>query len=193
MGISLRRFLSLVLVFALALPLSAMAATSAGSPNAAEVRGVLLSADGTPAVGYQIGLRSKSGDLFLSAPTGADGAFAVETLPPDAYRVVAFAPDGAEFPVLGREVALKAGQVERIEARLGGKAVSPGSMQSSGAKGAAAGKNAGGGRGIAAFWGTTGGKVAIIVGGIFAAGLVVNALSDDDDKKKNDNPSPSVP
>ncbi len=192
MSLSLRRFLSLVLVFALALPISAMAAAPAGSPNAAEVRGVLLSADGTPAIGYQIGLRSKTGDLFLSAPTGADGAFAVETLPPDGYRVVAFAPDGAEFPVLGREVALKAGQAERIEARLGAKAVSPGSMEGSAGKGAAAGKSASGKRGIAAFWGTTGGKVAIIVGGIFAVGLAANALSSDDNKNNN-NPSPSVP
>ncbi|MFN7967522.1 MAG: carboxypeptidase-like regulatory domain-containing protein [Acidobacteriota bacterium] len=185
----LRRVLSLLLVSMLVLPLTAIAAPPAAAANASEVRGVLLSADGTPALGFQIGLRSKTGDLFLSAPTGADGAFAVESLPPDTYRVVAFAPDGAEFPVLGREVALKAGQVERIEARLAEKSISPGSLQGASDKGAAAGTTSKK-RGFAGFWGTTGGKIAVIVGGAFAVGLIASSGGDNN---KERNPSPSVP
>lgn len=191
---SLRRLLAVALITLFALPPAALAAPAATSPTTAEVRGVLLNMDGTPAAGYQLGLRSKSGDLFLSAPAGADGAFAIEGLPPDSYRVVAFSPNGSEFPVLGREVELKAGQVERIEAKLGVKVIAPGSAEGKAAatttKTASAGAK---GKGFAGFWATTTGKVVIIVGGLFAVGAAASALSGNDDNNNDNNPSPSVP
>lgn len=113
----------IVLVF---LGLSAGLNVRAQDQAQAQVRGVLLMPNGLPAEGYQVGLRNDLGDLFLSAATGQDGTFAIESLPPAAYRLVAFTPDGAEVSVLGRRVELAAGQVERVELRLGEQEFAPG-------------------------------------------------------------------
>lgn len=153
----------------------------------AQIRGVLLDQNGFPAVGYQVGLKTKGGDLTLSAPTGADGSFVLESLPPDTYRLVAFGPDGAEFPVLSREVALKPGQLERLEIRISGKGGVPGKGGAAETKAAA--KSAGKGlRGWVA--GSAAGKVAVVLGGAFAVGALASAASSGGDEN-NSGPPPS--
>ncbi len=84
----------------------------------AQLRGALLDEQGLPAAGYQVGLKNTAGDLFLSAPTGADGHFELIQLPPDSYEMVCFDPQGVEFPLVSRKVTLQGGQVERVEIRV---------------------------------------------------------------------------
>jgi hypothetical protein len=169
-------------------PLAAWSAPAnqASTAVAAEVRGTLLLADGKPAIGYQVGLRGKSGDLFISPATGADGSFAITSIPPDTYQLVAFAPDGAEFPVLGKEVALTAGQIERTELRIGGKASPPGSGLSA-EQATPATNSKGGGK---SWFRHTGVQVAVAVVGAFALASLFN---DDDDKNEPRSVSPSTP
>lgn len=189
MRVPLRRPLALALIAALSLP--AVAAPKAPSPEAAEVRGVLLSKDGTPAVGYQVGLKSKSGDLFMSAPTGADGTFSVEQLPPDYYRLVAMAPDGAELPILGREVNLKGGQIERVELRLGDKA-QPAGTDGGGSPATETGAAGGSKMGKAWSWFKTH-RAAQVVVAVVGAFAIYELVKSDDNNKNNNNPSPSAP
>lgn len=178
------RIVALALAVSLAVP--ALAQVPAPAAQFAQVRGVLLTAEGLPASGYQLALRNRTGDLFTSGPTGPDGAFSVVQLPPDNYRLVALSPDGTEFPVLGREVELRAGQVERIELRLGAPSGAPGRAATAkepagaggGGTGAATAAKKGGG-----WWAglSTGMKIAIVTGGIFVGGLAASQLGDDDD------------
>lgn len=111
---TLRRSIALLTLLALLLP----TATLAQAAGTAEVRGVLLDTGGLPAQSFQIGLRTTDGNLFLSKATPADGTFVVDSLPPATYQLVAFAPDGGEVPVLAKQMALAAGQKERVEIRL---------------------------------------------------------------------------
>lgn len=170
----------------LALGFPVLAATPK-APSGAQIRGVLLDQNGLPAVGYQVGLKTKTGDLTLAAPTGADGTFTLEGLPPDTYRLVAFGPDGAEFPVLAREVTLKPGQVERMEIRISGKAVPPGKGDGAGLKPVSKAS----GKGWKGWMGSSVGKVALVIGGAFAIGALATAASDDDDEDNGPPPSPS--
>ncbi|MDH3285876.1 MAG: carboxypeptidase-like regulatory domain-containing protein [Acidobacteriota bacterium] len=145
----------------------------------AQMRGVLLGVDGTPASGYQIGLKSSAGDLFLAPPTGADGSFAITGLPTGSYTIVAFSPDGAEFPVMGPKVDLQPGQVERMEVRLKPEAHAPG--RDPGAKSPASPGR--GGSWLSRVWhGSGGGKAGLIaVATLGSYGLY--ELLDDDDKR----------
>lgn len=167
-----RSLLALYLVVLVALP-----PLLAASPSTATVRGVLLTKDGLPAEGYQIGLKSAAGDLFLSAPTRADGSFAVELLPPGRYRLVAFAPDGAEFPVMSKEVRLRAGDVERVEVRVSGEPRVPGSADRAAAASEAT-KTGGGTRP----W-----MIGVAIGGLFGLGLIL--ASNDDGSSSPASPS----
>ncbi|MBP7146568.1 MAG: carboxypeptidase regulatory-like domain-containing protein [Acidobacteria bacterium] len=186
-----RRLLAAAAMMVLLSPVTPAAQADAApvpaAPADAQVRGVLLDSQGLPAAGYQIGLQSPAGDLFISAPTGPDGAFAVEGIPAGTYRLVALSPDGSEFPVLSKKLNLKPGQVERMELKLGRSARMPGT--------AAAGETpaAGARPGLwNRIWGTTAGKVAVVVVG---AGALALALDDDDDDDEEGKPpvSPSVP
>ncbi len=181
--------LALILVVSPTLTLAAPPAPAAApatppSPTSAQVRGVLLDADGLPASAHQIGLKSAQGDLFLSPPTGPDGAFALELIPPGRYRLVAFAPDGAEFPVLGQEVELKPGQVERVELRIAGDAKAPGrdTSQLDETRESTSSRRGG-------FWQTRTGRIVLIAGGVFATGVLVATLDDDDDDEPATSPS----
>lgn len=147
------------------------------APKPAQVRGVLLDSQGLPAKGYQIALKDKVGNLFMSGPSGADGAFAVNAVPPSTYRLTAFAPDGTEFPVLSKEVALKAGQMERVEIRLSGKGAAPGRAdQAKSAKAPGAQKKAAAAAPPSAAKGgvPTAALVAIVVAGVFAVGALAS-------------------
>jgi hypothetical protein len=168
------RILLTMLVFSLVAPAS-LAQPAPGGEAAAQLRGVLLTAEGLPAVGYQIGLKSTEGDLFLSPPTAKDGGFALELVPPGSYSVVAFGPNGAEYPVLGREIALTAGQVERLELRIAEQGLPPGRTAE---EVEALRERTGSGK-LAALTGKT--KVIVVVAGIAAAAGLAIALSDDDD------------
>lgn len=140
-------------------PLLAQAATTAS------LRGVLLSAEGLPAVGYQVGLRSAEGDLFISAPASADGHFNVSDLPPGRYRLVAFDEQGAEFPVLSREITLAPGAIERLEIRISGTSLPPGRSASGGGAPARLGSR------LTRWWKgfPLAGKIGVVAVGAFAA------------------------
>lgn len=109
-----RRSIAALLVLMICLPVTALTQPS----TTAEVRGVLLDTGGLPAKGFQVGLKTPDGSLFLSQPTAADGTFAIEGLPPATYQLAAFAPDGGEIPVVSKPVTLAAGQKDRVEIRL---------------------------------------------------------------------------
>ncbi len=184
----------LAVLLAVVLGLGPAVAAAGAAAGTAQLRGVLLDAEGMPAHGYQVGLRNADGDLFLSTATGPDGSFAVQIVPPGKYELVAFAPDGSEFPVLSKPVTLKEGQVARLEIRLGAKGFAPGHAPARAA--AAAGK--GGGAAAAGAGGTTAAAagalaswwlpLAVVVGGAFA----VNSL-DDNDPGPEPEASPSSP
>ncbi|UCF69049.1 MAG: carboxypeptidase regulatory-like domain-containing protein [Acidobacteriota bacterium] len=149
---------------------------------ASQLRGVLLEQEGLPAVSYQIGLKSETGDLFLSPPTKADGSFTIANIPAGSYKLVAFDPTGAEFPVLGPELVLEPGQTQRLELRLSGPGQTPGRVIEPVAAEAD-------GNWFSRLWNRgVGGKVAIfamVVGGAWGT----YELIDDDEATK----SPSEP
>ncbi len=147
----------------------------------AQVRGVLLTEDGLPAAGYQVGLKNVSGDLFLSAPAGSDGHFELIQLPPDRYRMVAFDPQGVEFPLISHELTLQGGQVERIEIRIASKGTPPGR----GGRAAPASS----GNGLRGWWRAfpLAGKIGVVAVGAFAVYQVV------DDSASSAPVSPSSP
>lgn len=167
---------AIVVLTAIVSPLSVVQAQDQGL---AQIRGVLLDAEGMPAVGHQIGLKSATGDLMLSAPTGADGHFVLSQLPPGRYEIVAYDADGAEFPIMSDEVALEPGQIARLEVRISGAPHPPGRTRPA----AAPASSGGGFRGLSTLT-----KVGIVVGGAFAVAL---ALDSDDDPTPS--VSPSVP
>jgi hypothetical protein len=170
-----QRTTSLLLALALALsPSLALAQTS--DMQLAQVRGVLLDAEGLPAEGYQLGVKGEAGDLFLSPATAQDGSFVVQALPPGRYTMVAYAPDGTEYPVLGRAVELSPGQVERVELRLGEVGGPPG-RDPEALRGARQAEEEVAG----SFWSSRTGKIVLVTGGVFAAALLVSAADDDDD------------
>jgi hypothetical protein len=170
---TLARAIACALVLALSLPSGAAFAADEGL---AQIRGVLLDQQGMPAVGHQIGVKSGAGDLMLSPPTGQDGHFVLSNLPPGKYELVAFDPEGAQFPVLSQEVTLEPGQIERLEVRISGPAQPPGRTRSPAPEPAAGSKGAFGWfRGL-----STVSKVAIVVAGAAAVGLAVDSDDDDD-------------
>lgn len=156
------------------------------TPPAAQLRGVLLNAEGLPASGFQLGLKSRAGDLYLAPPTGVDGSFAIEGLPAGPYQVVAFAPDGTEFPVVGGEIELAAGAVERLEIRLRATGHSPGRPPEAAPPET---PRPGGGNWFSRLWnsgpGGKAGLIAIVVGG----GYGIFELVDDDDDSNAASPT----
>jgi hypothetical protein len=178
MSTSIRRFVALLCVFAVLVPTAALAQ----APGTAEVRGVLLDTAGAPAKGYQIGLKTTDGNLFLSKATLADGTFVIDGLPPASYQLVAFAPDGGEVPVVAKQVALTAGQKERVEIRLASdKAQVAGRVPAEAAAGSSSGTT---------FSWAAVGYAALAIGGAFAIGTWV---LDDDDNDVERPASPSLP
>lgn len=175
-----RRFTALWAALALLCSPAAFAADT--TDGFAQVRGVLLDAEGLPAVEYQLALRSTAGDLFLSSPTARDGSFIIDEIVPGEYRLVAFGPHGVEYPVASKPVMLAPGQVERTEVRIGGEGVVPGRTHPADAE-----STAGGAVGRS-FWASKGWIIAVAVGGAFA---VVNWL--DDDSPREPSASPSTP
>ncbi len=157
------------------------------APPAAQLRGVLLNAEGLPASGFQLGLKSRAGDLYLAPPTGADGSFAIDGLPAGPYQVVAFAPDGTEFPVVGGEIELRAGAVERLEIRLRATGHSPGRPPDASPPGAPGAK---GGNWFSRLWhsgpGGKAGLIAIVVGGGYG---IFELVDDDDDEPRAASPT----
>ena len=181
---TLRRSVALFTLLAIALP-TTLLAQAAGT---GEVRGVLLDTAGLPAKGYQIGLKTPDGNLFLSKATAADGTFVVSGLPPATYQFVAFAPDGGELAVAPRQTTLAAGQKERTELRLtSDKAVAPGTVPA----GAAAAAGATGATAAASTfsWGAFGIAAGAIAGAFLIGELVIN----DDDNGVERPASPSLP
>ena len=177
---TLRRSVALLTLLALVIPTAALAQ----APGAAEVRGVLLDTGGLPAKGYQIGLRTADGNLFLSKATPADGTFVIDGLPPATYQLVAFAPDGGEVPVVAKQMALASGQKERVEIRLASdKAQVAGRVP---AEAAATGSSAS----SATFSWKALGIAAVAIAGGFAIGYW--AFEDDDDDVER-SASPSLP
>jgi len=170
--------MKLFAVAALAAIASPLSIAQAQEQGLAQIRGVLLDAEGMPAVGHQLGLKSATGDLMLSAPAGADGQFVLSQLPPGRYEIVAYDADGAEYPIVSDEVALEPGQIARIEVRIAGAPHPPGRVRP-----AAQASSGGGFRGLPMLT-----KVGIVVGGAFAIAL---ALDSDDDPAPS--VSPSVP
>lgn len=166
MGGMFRRRLSLWLI-ALFLTPAGVALAEGGTP--AQLRGVLLTEQGLPAVGYQVGLRRDNGDFFLSASTTSDGHFELTSLPPGSYELVAFDPEGAEFPVLSEKVVLSPGAVERMEVRISSKATPPG-------RSAPPAKSAGQGSKLGLWWRglPTAAKIGIVTVGAFAVYQVVD-------------------
>lgn len=110
----------------LACLLVAVAVPALAQSSAAGIRGVLLDAEGMPAVGYQVVLHGATGDLFLTPPTAEDGSFKLAGLPPGRYAVSAFDPNGEEFGLTRGEVTLEAGRFARLELRLAGEPHPPG-------------------------------------------------------------------
>jgi hypothetical protein len=175
---TLRRAVALLSLISILVP----AATFAQAPGTAEVRGVLLDTAGAPAKGYQIGLKTTDGNLFLSKATPADGTFVVDGLPPATYQLVAFAPDGGEVPVVAKQMALTAGQKERVEIRLASdKAQVAGRVPAEAAAGST---------GSSTFSWKAVGYAALAIAGGFALGAWV---FDDDDDTVERPASPSLP
>jgi len=174
-----RRPLSLWLIVLLLAPAGVVLAEG-GAP--AQLRGVLLTEQGLPAVGYQVGLRRDNGDFFLSATTTADGHFGLTSLPPGSYELVAFDPEGAEFPVLSAEIVLNPGAVERMELRISSKATPPG-------RSAPHSRAAGRGSKLALWWKglPTAAKIGIVTVGAFALYQVL------DSSDNNSRPAPVSP
>lgn len=172
----IRRVLAVLLTMALVLPTATVLAAEEGL---AQIRGVLLDQQGLPAVGHQVGLKSGAGDLMLSPPTGQDGHFVLTNLPPGQYELVAFDPDGAQFPVVSDPVTLEPGQIERIEVRIAGPAQPPGRTPSPEPAPAPAGSG-----GLSGWFSglSTLGKVGVVVAGAGAIALGVSAFDDDDDE-----------
>jgi hypothetical protein len=163
--------------------LASPASVLAAEEGLAQIRGVLLDREGMPAVGHQIGVKSGTGDLMLSAPTGADGHFVVSQLPPGKYELVAIDPDGAQYPVASAEVTLQPGQIARLEVRIAGGAQPPGRTRSAGPVQESDGAFA---------WFRElpmVAKAGIVVAGAFAVAVAV----DDDDDDAGPPVSPSSP
>ena len=180
MLMTLRRAVALLTLFAILVP----TATLAQATGTAEVRGVLLDTGGLPAKGFQIGLKTPDGNLFLSKATLADGTFVVDGLPPATYQLVAFAPDGGEVPVVAKQMALAAGQKERVEIRLASDKAQVAGRPPAGE--AAAGAQAS----SATFSWKALGYSALAIAGGFAIGYWV--FEDDDDDVER-SASPSLP
>lgn len=176
--------LSRVCILALlpALAIAASAPVLAQDSPAAQLRGVLLDAEGLPASGYQLGLKSPSGDLYLAPPTGADGAFALDAIPPGSYEVVAFSPDGEEFPVLGGGIVLEPGKVERLEIRLKPTGYPPGRPPE---PEPVSEKEPDRGGWFSRMWNSGPGGKAGIVAIVVGAGWGVVELVDDDEKDRS--------
>jgi hypothetical protein len=178
---TLRRAVALLSLFAILVPTATLAQATA----TAEVRGVLLDTGGLPAKGYQIGLKTSDGNLFLSKATPADGTFVIDGLPPATFQLVAFAPDGGEVPVVAKQMALAAGQKERVEIRLASdKALVAGRPP---AEAAAAGAST---ASSTFSWKALGYAALAIVGGFAIGEWVIN---DDDDNDVERPASPSLP
>ncbi|GAB4371935.1 MAG: hypothetical protein Kow0062_07910 [Acidobacteriota bacterium] len=169
---------------ALALVAAPICAQPAGATTPGALRGVLLDAEGLPAEAHQVGARSAAGDLFLSPPTGPDGSFALTGLPPGEYRLVAFGPDGTEYPLAPASVEVGAGQAVRLELRLAGAAGPPG--RTAEGVGRVRSQTRGGGP---SFWSTRTGRLVLIGGGVVAAALLYSATDDDEAPA----PSPATP
>lgn len=177
MSTTLRRAVALLSVLAFFVPTVSLAQTA----GTAEVRGVLLDTAGAPAKGYQIGLKTTDGNLFLSKATPTDGTFVIDGLPPATYQLVAFAPDGGEVPVVAKQVALAGGQKERVEIRLASdKAQVAGRVPAEAATGTASGKP---------FSWAAVGYAALAIGGAFAIGTWITDNNNDVERPA----SPSLP
>jgi hypothetical protein len=177
MSTTLRRAVALLSMLAVLLPTVSLA-----QAPTAEVRGVLLDTAGAPAKGYQIGLKTADGNLFLSKATPADGTFVIDGLPPATYQLVAFAPDGGEVPVLAKQVALTGGQKERVEIRLASdKAQVAGRVPAEAAAGSASGTT---------FSWSAVGYAALAIGGAFAIG---SWAIDNDNNDVQRSVSPTLP
>ncbi len=180
---TLRRTVALLALLAITLPTALLAQAN----GTAEVRGVLLDTAGLPAKGYQIGLKTPDGNLFLSKATAADGTFVVGGLPPATYQLAAFAPDGGELAVVAKQVALAAGQKERVEIRLASDKAQVAGRVPAGDP-AAAGSSAAAGSTFS--WSALG-IAAVATVGVFAIGAWV--INDDDNDVERDNGSPILP
>ncbi len=183
MSKGLRRSIAMVVVLLTCLPVTALTQPA----TTAVVRGVLLDTSGLPAQGFQLGLKTTDGNLFLSQPTGADGAFAIEGLPPATYQLAAFAPDGGEIPVIAKPVALSAGQQERVEIRLSTDKATVAGRPPAADAGAIAPAPA---QTSSVGWANVG-WAALAIAGAFAIGYWV--FDDDEVKRNKPIPSPYLP
>ena len=155
--------LSLLLVLGLSLPLGALAQ----APAPGQLRGVLLDGEGLPAEGYQVSAKAANGDLFNSTMSAADGSFVVPGMPAGEYTLVAIAPDGSEYPVIGGPIKIGAGETQRLELRIADIGMAPG-RDADAVRGIQEGTDSERRRG--GFWQSRTGRVVLIVGGIAGAG-----------------------
>jgi hypothetical protein len=141
-----------------------------------------------PAKGYQVALKDKTGNLLMSGPSDADGAFVIPGVPPSSYRVTAFTPEGTEFTVLSQPVTLKAGQMERLELRVGRHGAAPGR-----AAGKPTGKTAATAGAAAETTEGSGKKKLIVIGIVVAGAFAAAAFSSGDNGSQAPPPTQIVP
>ena len=110
------RPVALMVLLALALP----AAVLAQPKDTADLHGVVLDASGRPAVGYVMKITTKEWGEVIMHPTEDDGTFGATGLPAGDYEIRVFQPGvDAGDPIASKRVTLAAGQVEKIEIRVG--------------------------------------------------------------------------
>ena len=155
----MKRFISIVTVVLLTLPLFGADAASLG--------GRVLGLDGQPAPGFQVVLLSTAGEELLSAGTDQGGTFLFDDLEPGSYEIGIRSPEGDVAPVLAEPTDIDPGERVIREIHL---QVLESPLQIAPA------------RGVGVWWAglSRGAKVWTVMGTLVGVGLVYSALEDDD-------------
>ena len=84
-------------------------AAAPGAPGA--IRGSIQDANGQPMTGYRVKVTDAEGKVYESEPTGPDGKFEIQGLPPGTYIYSILDPQGGLIQVKMPPVVLEAGMV----------------------------------------------------------------------------------
>jgi len=94
------------------IPVFAAAQDAPGAPGApGAIRGSIQDANGQPLTGYRVKVTDAEGKVYESEPTGPDGKFEIQGLPPGTYIYSILDPQGGLIQVKMPPVVLEAGMV----------------------------------------------------------------------------------
>ena len=160
-----KRFVASILVVAL----TGFAAPVVAAPTPATLTGTVLGNDvRTPLAGVTVVVTDAAGLSLNSAPTGADGTFAIPNVAPGTTRITLSTADGS-FPI-GTPVVLAPGQTRGVRVALKAKQESDEEEKK---KKAAAVPPGDGGRGLGAM-------IGVLVGFVAAGAVAISQSGDDD-------------